>query len=65
MDEIIKAILMDAMKNGMKPVEKNKVQEMKEQVTDTAKLAKMQYDQFLAVGFNEDQAMQLTIAVFN
>lgn len=65
MDEIIKAILMDAMKNGMKPVEKNKVQEMKEKVTDTAKLAKMQYDQFLAVGFNEDQAMQLTIAVFN
>lgn len=65
MDEIIKAILMDAMKNGMKPVEKNKVQEMKEQVTDTAKLAKMQYDQFLAVGFNEDQAMQLTIAIFN
>lgn len=65
MDEIIKAILMDAMKNGMKPVEKNKVQEMKEKVTDTAKLAKMQYDQFLAVGFNEDQAMQLTIAIFN
>jgi hypothetical protein len=65
MDELFKAILMDAMKNGMKPVEKNKVQEMKEQVTDTAKLAKMQYDQFLAVGFNEDQAMQLTIAVFN
>lgn len=65
MDEIIKAILMDAMKNGMKPVEKNKAQEMKEQVTDTAKLAKMQYDQFLAVGFNENQAMQLTIAIFN
>lgn len=65
MDEIIKVILMDAMKNGMKPVEKNKVQEMKEQVTDIAKLAKMQYDQFLAVGFNEDQAMQLTIAIFN
>ena len=43
----------------------NEVMDMKKVVTKTAKYAHMQYLQFIAVGFSEEQAMQLTTALLN
>ena len=43
----------------------NEVVDIKAKVTKTAKYAHMQYLQFIAVGFSEEQAMQLVIALLN
>lgn len=74
MDEILKMIMMEAAKqaaqqNGSKnrtgSMNHDEVSAIKQDVTATAKFTKMQYDQFIAVGFTEAQAMQLTIAILN
>ena len=43
----------------------NEVVEIKKTVTRVAKYAQMQYLQFIAVGFSEEQAMQLVTAILN
>lgn len=73
MDEIIKMIMAEAAKQaaqqGSRPnsgsMNFDEVSAIKKDVTQTAKFTKMQYDQFVAVGFTEEQAMQLTIAILN
>lgn len=73
MDEILKAILEAAnaaQKNqGSKPgnssMNYDEVAAMKKEVTTTAKFAKMQYDQFIAVGFTEEQSIQLLVSILN
>lgn len=40
----------------------NEVVKIKKKVTTIAKKAHMQYLQFIAEGFSEEQAMQLTVA---
>ena len=42
----------------------NEVVDIKKKVTKVAKYAHMQYLQFIAVGFSEEQAMQLVTAIF-
>ena len=66
MEELIRKILEDVTKSA-KATSPNhdEVVEMKKDVTMVAKHTKMQYDQFIAVGFSEEQAMQLTIALLN
>lgn len=74
MDELLKAILSEAAKQaaqqgGHRPspgaMNHDEVSAMKKEVTESAKFAKMQYDQFVAEGFTEEQAMQLMVAVLN
>ena len=43
----------------------NELVDIKKEVTKVAKYAHMQYLQFIAVGFSEEQAMQLVIAILN
>lgn len=43
----------------------DEVSAIKKDVTEMAKYTKMQFDQFVAVGFTEEQAMALTIALLN
>lgn len=74
MDELIKAIMMEAAKQaaqqkGSKPcsgsMNYDEVSAIKKDVIVLAKYTKMQFDQFVAVGFTEEQAMALTVAVLN
>lgn len=74
MDELIKAIMKEAARqaaqqNGSKPcsssMNHDEVSAIKKDVTEMAKYTKMQFDQFMAVGFTEEQAMGLTIALLN
>lgn len=41
----------------------NELVDIKAHVTRVAKYAYMQYLQFIAAGFSEEQAMQLTVAI--
>ena len=43
----------------------NEIVDIKKKVTRVAKYAHMQYLQFIAVGFSEEQAMQLVTAILN
>ena len=43
----------------------NEVVDIKKNVTKTATYIHMQYLQFIAVGFSEEQAMQLVTAILN
>ena len=43
----------------------DEVVDIKKKVTRTAKYIHMQYLQFIAVGFSEEQAMQLVTAILN
>ena len=43
----------------------NELGDIKKKVTKVAKYAHMQYLQFIAVGFSEEQAMQLVTAILN
>lgn len=79
MEDVLKglpmeAIITEALKNAQEQgknqnpntgVNHDEVSEMKREVTLNAKFAKMQFDQFVAVGFTEAQAMELTIATIN
>ena len=72
MEEFIKAMMMAAAKQAAEQKQGNpgsmnhdEVSTIKADVTKNAKYAKMQYDQFLAAGFNEGQATRLTAAILN
>jgi hypothetical protein len=69
MDKIIETLLKDITQkvevNKNISVNHDEVAEMKKDVTMTAKIAKMQFDQFVAVGFTEEQAIQMVIAILN
>ena len=69
MDKFFEALAKDlalkAEEAKNSSVNHDEVTEMKKDVTYVAELAKMQFDQFVAVGFTEEQAMQLTIAILN
>lgn len=74
MEEFLKMIMEEAAKqaaghNGSKnrtsSMNYDEVSAIKKDVTEMAKYTKMQFDQFVAVGFTEDQAMDLTIALLN
>lgn len=74
MDEIIKMIMAEAAKQAAqqkdsKPCSSfmnyDEVSALKKNVTVLAKYTKMQFDQFVAVGFTEEQAMALTVAILN
>ena len=43
----------------------DEIVDIKKKVTRVAKYAHMQYLQFIAVGFSEEQAMQLVTALLN
>lgn len=61
--EMVKATKSVTKSNGS--MNYNEVAEIKKTVTRIAKHAHMQYLQFIAVGFTEEQAMQLVIAILN
>lgn len=66
MEELLKKFIEDLAKSAKQPSPNHdEVVEMKKDVTMVAKHTKMQYDQFIAVGFSEEQAMQLTVALLN
>ena len=73
MDEFLKMVMEAAAKQAAQQGSKqnsssmnfDEVAAIKKDVTQTAKFTKMQFDQFVAVGFTEEQAMQLTIAFLN
>lgn len=73
MDEFMKMIMEVAAKQAAQQGSRqnsgsmnfDEVAAIKKDVTQTAKFTKMQFDQFVAVGFTEEQAMQLTIAFLN
>ncbi len=72
MEEIIKSAIQNgAVRVDMKQapsqpgMNHDEVTEIKKEVTSAAKFARMQFEQFVAVGFTEEQAMELTIAILN
>lgn len=74
MEEFLKAILKEAEKQasqhrGSKPcsgsMNHDEVSAIKKDATEMAKYTKMQFDQFVAVGFTEVQALQLITALLN
>ena len=56
---------MFGKKKEPKPMNYDEVADIKKKVTRTAKYIHMQYLQFIAVGFSEEQAMQLVTAILN
>lgn len=70
MDKIFEALMKDL---GQKAEEAKKetasnhdeVDEMKKHTAMTANLAKMQFDQFVKVGFTEEQATQFVVAILH
>lgn len=72
MDEVLKIIMEMAAKQSVNQSSKNntsmnydEVAVIKKNATQIAKFTKIQYDQFIAVGFTEEQAMELTVATLN
>ena len=69
MKMIMKAAAKQAAQQGSKQnsgsMNFDEVAAIKKNVTQTAKFTKMQFDQFVAVGFTKEQAMELTIAILN
>ena len=66
MEEFFKKIFEEAVKEAKRTSPNHdELVEMKKYVTKVARETKMQYDQFIAVGFTEEQSMQLTVALMN
>lgn len=68
MDELLKVIMMEATKQAAQKkcsMNNDELSSVKKDATEMARYTKMQYDQFIEVGFTEEQATRFIVAILN